>query len=93
MNSMPDADPYLDPADTLVTNGSDEFCAVCGKGTTSDHWVARFEVKGLRVRVCCPLCVETFQSDPNKYLARLTRLDYYREILASRKESTPARKP
>lgn len=92
-NSTPDADPCLDPTDTLIANGSDEFCAVCGKETASDHWVARFEVKGRRVRVCCPLCAETFQTDPDKYVARLSRIGYYRELLASRKESTAPRKP
>lgn len=80
----------LDPADTLIASSTGECCAVCGRQGAATEWVARFEIKGMRVQVCCPLCAEAFQAAPDEYVARLVRLQYYRELQESRKQTAPS---
>ena len=41
---------------------------------------ARMNHKGPMVNLCCPLCLETFQKDPEPYAARLAKVEAFRTL-------------
>jgi hypothetical protein len=46
-------------------------CAVCEKAITGGKWFARIKHGGWMVALCCPLCTETFESNPRPYVRRI----------------------
>lgn len=48
----------------------DGQCAVCGKSVADHEGLCHLNVEGEMVALCCPLCLQTFQQDPAKYMRR-----------------------
>ena len=46
----------------------DQHCIVCQKSVDHGGGMAHFKVEGEMVALCCPLCIETFNKDPKRYL-------------------------
>ena len=45
-----------------------EHCAVCGKSVGHSEGFSHLNIEGEMIALCCPLCFETFEKDPAKYL-------------------------
>ena len=54
-------------------------CAVCEKVITGGKWFARIKNGERMVALCCPLCTETFETNPHTYVRRMETLEYMRE--------------
>jgi predicted nucleic acid-binding Zn ribbon protein len=48
----------------------DKECLVCGKGVEHGKGFCRLKVENM-IALCCPLCMEVYQKNPQRYLARL----------------------
>jgi len=48
----------------------DEHCVVCGKSVGHGEGFSHLNIKDQMIALCCPLCFETFEKDPAKYLRR-----------------------
>ena len=57
-----------------------ESCVVCGKGLRSGEALATLHREGLRLPICCPLCLEEYEKDPKPYLERLAQRILRREV-------------
>ena len=60
-------------------------CVVCGKNVQGDNGFARINHNGTMLNLCCPLCLETFQSNAAPYLARLAKVEYREALKQSAK--------
>jgi hypothetical protein len=77
---MPDLLMSLE--DTIGYQNPSAACVVCGKNVEHGGGFARIARGNTMLNLCCPLCVETFQTSPEPYLKRLHRADYFRELAA-----------
>ena len=50
----------------------DDHCAVCDKSVGHSEGFSHIEIEGEMIALCCPLCFETFEKDPSKYMHRRT---------------------
>jgi hypothetical protein len=66
--------------DTFGYQNESQTCVVCGKGVEGNRGFARVNHNGVMVDLCCPLCLETFQGDPEPHMARLRKVNAYREL-------------
>lgn len=66
--------------DTIGYQNAASVCVVCGKNVQDDRGFARINHGGTMVSICCPLCVETFQNNPFPYMARLTKVELFRDL-------------
>jgi hypothetical protein len=66
--------------DTIGYRAGVPACAVCGKNVQNGGGFARIKQGERMVELCCPLCLDIFQSDPLPYMKRLQRADYFREL-------------
>jgi ribosomal protein L24E len=66
--------------DTIGYRQNVPACAVCGKNVTGGGGFARINNGGRMVELCCPLCLQTFQNDPEPYLRRAEKADYFRYL-------------
>jgi hypothetical protein len=48
----------------------DGQCAVCGKSVGHNEGFNHLKIENTMIALCCPLCFETFEKDPAKYLGR-----------------------
>jgi len=46
----------------------DEQCVVCGKSVGHNEGFSHLNIEGQMIALCCPLCFETFEKEPAKYL-------------------------
>jgi len=46
----------------------EKHCVVCGKSVLEGEGYCHMRVEGEMVAICCPLCFETFEKDPKRYL-------------------------
>jgi predicted nucleic acid-binding Zn ribbon protein len=46
-----------------------KHCIVCGKSVLDGEGFCHMRVEGEMVAICCPLCFETFEKDPKRYLS------------------------
>lgn len=60
----------IDDIITIQTDGGGEKCVVCGKSVAGGHFHARIIHGDKEILLCCPLCLETFEKSPDKYLRR-----------------------
>jgi YHS domain-containing protein len=51
----------------------DGQCAVCGKSVGHGEGFSHLNIEGQMIALCCPLCFETFEKEPAKYLRRRGR--------------------
>lgn len=54
--------------DTCAIEDWDERCLVCEKTTDHGGGVSHIKVIDGMTAVCCPLCIETFNQEPSRYL-------------------------
>lgn len=47
----------------------DQHCIVCDKSVDHGGGMAHFKVEGEMIALCCPLCIETFNKEPKRYLS------------------------
>jgi hypothetical protein len=52
--------------------GFDTQCLVCGKGVEHGEGFCRLKVEQYYIALCCPLCMEVYEKNPQRYLAKLT---------------------
>jgi predicted nucleic acid-binding Zn ribbon protein len=50
----------------------DKVCLVCGKDVEHGEGFCRLKVEEYFIALCCPLCMEIYQKNPQRYLARLS---------------------
>ena len=55
--------------DSLGVENWDTHCLVCGKSVDQGGGMAHFNVEGRMIALCCPLCIETFEKNPQHYLS------------------------
>ena len=60
-------------------------CAVCEKAITGGRWFARISHDNHMVALCCPLCAETFELHPARYIRRIETI----ELMAARSSAAP----
>ena len=48
----------------------DGYCAVCGKSVADHEGFSHLKVEGEMIALCCPLCFDTFNENPAKYMRR-----------------------
>jgi predicted nucleic acid-binding Zn ribbon protein len=46
-----------------------KHCIVCGKSVLDGEGFCHMRVEGEMVAICCPLCFETFEKNPKRYLS------------------------
>ena len=46
----------------------DEQCIVCGKSVGHAEGFSHLNIESQMIALCCPLCFETFEKEPAKYL-------------------------
>lgn len=56
--------------DTLDLKSEGERCVVCGKNVEQGRGLAHIKHGEAMVALCCPLCMETFKQDPERYTAK-----------------------
>jgi hypothetical protein len=66
--------------DTIGCQNEVPSCVVCGKNVTHGGGFSRINHKGIMVNLCCPLCLETFQKDPQPFMARLAKIEIFRTL-------------
>ncbi len=59
-----------------------EVCVVCGKSIRPGEVLATLHQKGCKLPICCPLCLEAYQTDSKTYLERLARKTFLKELHA-----------
>lgn len=50
-------------------------CIVCGKSVLDSEGYCHVRIQTEIIALCCPLCFETFEANPKRYLS-LRRLDH-----------------
>jgi hypothetical protein len=51
-------------------------CAVCENSIRGGKWFSRIKHGQWVVALCCPLCTETFVSNPHSYIRRIETLEF-----------------
>jgi ribosomal protein L24E len=46
----------------------DHLCIVCGKTVDQGGGMCHIKAGARMIALCCPLCIETFNKDPRRYL-------------------------
>jgi len=68
------SDPAEEKKETMKSENAelqwDGQCAVCGKSVGHGEGFSHLNIEGQMIALCCPLCFETFEKDPAKYLRR-----------------------
>ncbi|HHY84587.1 MAG TPA: hypothetical protein GYA07_03495 [Verrucomicrobia bacterium] len=68
--------------DTIGYKNNVAACVVCGKNVQNGGGFARVPRGTMLLELCCPLCLKTFQADPEPYVRRVQRAEYFRELAA-----------
>ena len=78
-----------------ASNMDSEFvqCAVCEKAITGGKWFARIRRGEWMVALCCPLCTETFEANPNPYIRRIQTLELMQSKRGPFTDGTPQLPP
>jgi hypothetical protein len=66
--------------DTIGYQNEGEACVVCDKGLRRGEALAHMHHEGMRLPICCPLCLEAWEKDPKPYLERLAKRALLREL-------------
>lgn len=53
-----------------------ETCMVCVKNVEHGGFFTRINHEGKMVNLCCPLCLETFRKEPNRYMKLFESKEY-----------------
>ncbi len=66
--------------DTMDYRNEAECCVVCGKGLRAGEALATLHEGESKLPICCPLCLEAYEKDPQIYLDRLAKCTFRREL-------------
>lgn len=66
--------------DTIGYRRNIPACAVCGKNVQGGGGFVRLDQGGRVIELCCPLCRATFEQDPQPYLRRLQKIEFFRYL-------------
>jgi YHS domain-containing protein len=58
-----------------------EACGVCGKSVAGSRGYVRLGYEGATVALCCPLCLDAFQSNPRRFVGRQKTKNELHDIL------------
>ena len=64
-------------------------CVVCEKEITGGKWTARIKHANRMVALCCPLCLETFEANPDVYVRRFETLELLHSATGPFLDATP----
>ena len=64
-------------------------CAVCEKPITGGKWFSRIAHGKMVVALCCPLCTETFHSNPTPFIRRIQTLELLHSPAGPFSDATP----
>ena len=58
----------------MISEGEDfdKACLVCGKSVDHGAGFCRLKVGEHFIALCCPLCMEVYEKNPQRYLAKLS---------------------
>jgi hypothetical protein len=78
-----------------ATNMDAEFvqCLVCEKEITGGKWAARIRHGNRMVALCCPLCLETFETNSDLYVRRLETVELLQATAGPFADATPRLPP
>ena len=66
--------------DLMGFEAASPACIVCGKGLRPGEALAKMHQGESTLPICCPLCLEAYQKDPQPYLDRLAKRALLREL-------------
>jgi len=66
--------------DTIGYDEDRQICVVCGKSLKPGEALATLHKGGNKLPVCCPLCLEAYEKDPQPYLERLAKQTLREEL-------------
>jgi len=75
--------------DTIDYNNEGQTCIVCGKGLRPGEALAKMHQGESKLPICCPLCLEAYQKDPQPYLDRFAKRALLRELRNPEKPPNP----
>ena len=59
--------------DTIGYHGDQNVCIVCGKALKPGEVLATLHEGGSKLPLCCPLCLEAYEKNPQPYLERFAK--------------------
>ena len=75
--------------DLMGYEDSSDSCIVCGKGLRPSEALAKMHQGESNLPICCPLCLEAYQKDPQPYLYRFAKRALLRELRNPEKPPPP----
>jgi hypothetical protein len=66
--------------DLMGYEDSSPSCIVCGKGLRPGEATVKLCQGERKLPICCPLCLEAYQKDPQPYLDRFAKRALLREL-------------
>jgi hypothetical protein len=69
--------------DMIGYRDEEPACVVCGKALKPGEALAKMHKEGRKLLICCPLCLDAYEKDPNLYLERLAKRTLARELAHS----------
>ena len=66
--------------DLIGFEDSTDICIVCGKGLRAGEALAKMHQGESKLPICCPLCLEAYQKDPQPCLDRFAKRATLREL-------------
>jgi len=75
----------IDDVITSQVDGAGERCAVCGKSVAGGGGYTRIQHEKAMVSLCCPLCLKTFQENPEDFARRQATRTEVHEIFDLRR--------
>jgi hypothetical protein len=75
--------------DLMGYEDSADSCIVCGKGLRPGEALAKMHQGESKLPICCPLCLEAYQKDPQPYLDRFAKRALLRELRNPEKPLIP----
>ena len=75
--------------DATNMDGESAQCVVCEKEITGEKWTARIKYGEWMVALCCPLCLETFEANPDTYIRRLETVELLHSRTGPFSDATP----
>jgi len=76
------------PHDFRGTSSSYVQCVVCENAIKGGKWFARIKHGDWMVALCCPLCTEAFETNPQAYIRRIETLAQLRNLQGPFKQET-----
>ncbi len=66
--------------DTIGDEDLGGACVVCGKALKPSEALVKIHQGQTKLPICCPLCLENYEKDPQPYLERLAKRALHHEL-------------